>query len=150
MSRLTWIVLIVVAAESAVWAQDSRAMPFNTIAAGEISGIKQPLTRVVRNREAWLSLWRRHAGGRAPAVDFSRHIVIAVFAGESEARKVTIAKVIREPRRIVVRYTVGGMRPLPDGPAMTASPFHIVRLARSPLHVGFQRTKTFPVVAPRP
>lgn len=153
MFRLTWIVLIVAFTGSVVFAQDSRSIPHYTLAKGEISQINEPLTQVVRDRAAWLSLWRRHAGRRAlpaPAVDFRRHMVVAVFGGKSEARKVTIAKISREAGRLVVHYALSGMRPLPDGPANMASPFHIVSLSRSPLPVGFQRTKTFPVVAPRP
>lgn len=153
MFRLSWIVLIVVFAASAAWAQESRSVPYSTITAGQNSEIKEPVTRVVRDRAAWLSLWRRHVDGSArpaPAVDFSRHMVIAVFAGESEARKVTIASITREPGRLVVRFASGGERPLPDGPAPLASPFHMVWLTRSPLPVEFLRLKRFPVVVPRP
>ncbi len=137
---------------SARSAPNAPAVSFVTIASGRTSGILQPAQSVIRDRESWLALWRRHAGpaAPAPAVDFSREMAIAIFAGASAApRIVTIARIVREPERLTVWYVVRE-RPLTDteGLKPTAA-FHIVRLARSPLPVSFSAVKSFPVV-PQP
>lgn len=153
MARAIVLLIIVGSLAAPVWAQGGRPVSYVTVAAGQTSGIRQPLLQVVRDQDAWEALWRRHAGGRslpAPAVDFSRQMVVAVFAGESEAQKVSITRIVEEQGRLVVWYGLGEMRPLPDGPAQMAAPFHIVRLARSPLTVEFRRVKQFPVVVPQP
>src|SRR5437870_4264409 len=60
-------------------------LPFVTLAAGTTSSIRTPRRVVVRDEAEWRALWRRHddpAGGAAPPVDFSRDMVVGVFAGE--------------------------------------------------------------------
>ncbi len=128
-------------------------VPFVTVATGRTSGIRQPLQVVIRERDAWLVLWRRHTGpaAGAPPVDFTREMVIAVFGGAGAgARTVTITRIARGPERLTVWYVVAERQPLPDaGDQTPAAPFHIVRLARSPLPVSFLQAKVFPVV-PQP
>ncbi len=128
-------------------------VPFVTVAAGRTSGIRQPLRAVIRDRDAWLALWRRHAGSTAvaPPVDFAREMVVAVFGGSGAgARSVTITRIARGPARLTVWYVTAERSPLPEeGGQSPAAPFHIVRLARSSLPVSFKPTKTFPVV-PQP
>src|SRR3972149_1675972 len=43
-------------------AQTPSEVPFSTIAAGKISGVRTPTQIVVRDVAAWRSLWARHAG----------------------------------------------------------------------------------------
>ena len=128
-------------------------VPFVTVAAGRTSGIRLPLQAVIRDRDAWLALWRRHAGAAAvaPPVDFAREMVVAVFGGSGAgARSVTITRIARGPERLTVWYVTAERSPLPDEGGQTPpAPFHIVRLARSSLPVSFKQTKTFPVV-PQP
>jgi len=153
MARVMLLFFLVSVLGAPVWAQDTRSVPYVTVAAGHVSRIRQPMTRVVRDREAWLALWRQHAGRSnlpAPEVDFTRQMVVAVFAGRSEARKVAVTRIVMEHGRLVVWWGLSDMRPLPDGPTAMASPFHIVRLSPSPLAVEFRRVKTFPVVVPPP
>ncbi len=129
-------------------APNAPAVPFVTIASGRTSGVLQPTQSVIRDRESWLVLWRRHAGpAGAPRVDFSRQMVIAIFAGAASVpRTVTISQIVREPERLTVWYVVRET-PLPDAAGLPpGAPFHIVRLARSPLPVSFSQIKGFPVV----
>src|SRR5881296_1405953 len=112
-------------------AQSVPSIPFATIAAGAESRIRQPGQFVIRSWAAWQSLWRRHSGtNSAPRVDFARDIVIAVFAGEfTEPATVAIARIIREPDRLVVLYSVSPTRPPLDGPnLLLIAPFHMVRM----------------------
>ena len=128
-------------------------VPFVTMAAGRTSGIRQSLQAVIHDRDAWLALWRRHAGSAAvaPPVDFAREMVVAVFGGAGAgARTVTITRIARGPERLTVWYVTAERSPLPDEGGQTpAAPFHIVRLARSSLPVSFMQAKAFPVV-PQP
>ncbi|MCX5789009.1 MAG: hypothetical protein NTX64_10960 [Elusimicrobia bacterium] len=53
---------------------------------GSASGIQQPRRIVVQDEKTWKALWAEHARGtdeenKPPRVDFSREMVVAVFAG---------------------------------------------------------------------
>ncbi len=128
-------------------AQTSPTVPFVTVAEGHASGVREPAKLVVRDQAAWLALWGRHrrpTTGPIPAVDFGHDMVVAIFGGESrEMRQITIRKITHENNGLEVWYTLAATRPLPDGEGAAAVvPFHIVRLARSPLPVRFLQVKT--------
>ncbi len=141
------LLMLVVIAGGAALAQVGPAVSFVTVAEGRTSGVYEPVQVVIRDQVAWLALWRRHMGtvdGPVPVIDFSRDMVIAIFGGESrEQRKVTIRRIVREPDRLEVWYTLVAVRPLPNAEDVTPTvPFQIVRLARSPLPVRFLLIKT--------
>ncbi len=122
-------------------------MPFVTVAQGNASGVHEPTQLVIRDQAAWVTLWSRHRGATrdpVPAVDFSRDMVIAIFADESGTpRQLRIRQITQEADRLEVSYTLAVMGPLPEGEgASRVVPFHIVRLARSTLLVRFVRVKT--------
>lgn len=130
------------------------SVPFTTVLAGTTSRIAEPATVVVRDKASWMALWRRHTGADhgAPAIDFSRDMVVAVFGGTStEVTTASIARITREPSGLVVWYSVQAIRPLPPGELGSArTPFHIVKLARSPLPVAFSFLKTQPILRQQP
>src|SRR3990172_11896341 len=77
-------------------------VPFTTIAAGKISGVRTPTQIVVRDAAAWRSLWARHAGSGVvpPAVHFDREMVIAFYAGaQPQSVVLAIHRIVREPER---------------------------------------------------
>ncbi len=145
-------VLLLVLAGAAASTPNGSPIPFVTIALGKTSRIPKPLQLVVRDRQAWLNLWTRHAGpsGPAPTVDFSREMVIAIFAGASAVpRMVAITRIIRVSEGLTVLYATRDL-PLPDAGGLSPSvPFHMVRLVRSTLPVSFSAIKVFPAV-PQP
>ncbi len=51
---------------------------------GARTGVKEPQTVVVKTQAEWTALWAKHAGSEAaaPAVDFSKEMVVGVFLGE--------------------------------------------------------------------
>lgn len=50
---------------------------------GSRSGVQAAQTVVVRTDAQWRALWSRHAGSQeAPAVDFSKEMVVGVFLGQ--------------------------------------------------------------------
>ena len=142
---LVLLMLVAIAAGAAL-AQVGPAVPFVTVAEGRTSGVHEPAQVVIRDQATWLALWRRHMGtvdGPFPVINFSRDMVIAIFGGESsEQRKVTIRRIVREPDRLEVSYTLVAIRPLPNAEEVVPTfPFQIVRLARSPLPVRFVQVK---------
>lgn len=126
-----------------------QAVTFSTILSGIRSGIHAQMQVVIRTPTEWNALWQRHAAGLAttagiPKVDFSRDMVIAVFAGDAPvATQVSIVRIIQQQDQLVVLVRIAEMQP---GPAQTdttiASPFQVVRLARSNLPVVFRPAKT--------
>jgi hypothetical protein len=60
---------------------------FTTIAQGSNSGYQSASQMVIDNSEQWNNLWQQHTSNTeppppVPRVDFTRHSVVAVFAGE--------------------------------------------------------------------
>jgi hypothetical protein len=122
------------------------AVPFTTVAAGATSGIRTLTLVAIRNPAEWTRAWHKHAIGlrgkdaAEPAIDFTQEMVIAVFAGEVglDARA-AIIKIVQDKQRLRVVYRIAN--PLQPGPTpldlAAATPFHIVRFARSPYPVAF-------------
>jgi hypothetical protein len=143
-------ILVIVAAAVAASATVESPMPTTTISAGAVSRIHTLTRVVVRDQAAWADLWRRHTGraDAPPAVNFDRDMVAAVFAGDSpEPIAVGITRIARESNRVVVTYTLAATRPMGDARGPVMAPFHIVRVARSPLPVTFvllKRPQVFP------
>lgn len=143
---------LVLAAESAVaWADEPVA--FATIAQGSQSGITTYTDAVIRTPTEWDEIWRKHASGMGtltpPAVDFSRHMVIAVFFGKVPAgRRTGILGIVEQDGRLVVLLQMIG----PPGPESDdlpqITPFQIVKLPRSPLPVVFMRAKVPDIYQP--
>lgn len=113
-----------------------------TIAAGDGSRIGDPRRTIVRDAAEWRALWTTHAGPQAasPAVDFTTHIVAAVFAGErpSAGYEIAITDILQKGAKF--ELVVGERRPPPGTMAaqMIVTPFHIVSLARPAGEVRFE------------
>ncbi len=150
LSALTLVVLLFASTRSLpIGAGDS--IPFITIAKGRKSEIRTLAQIVIHTPTEWRDLWRKHSTGLAgtalplPEVDFSREMVIAVFAGEvRQLTRVSVLKVSREKDRLVVLVQIASSQPgpVPVEPG-TSTPFHIIRLLqRSRLPVIFMQAKT--------
>lgn len=136
--------LLEVPVGSAVGA-DKHVVPFGTMAAGTASGIRTLTLVVIRNPAEWTGLWHKHMAGTRgkdatePAIDFTQEMVIAVFAGEVDLdTRVAIIRIVQDEQRLKVVYRIANPQPGPTPLDLTAAtPFHIVRLARSPYPVTF-------------
>lgn len=121
-------------------------MPQNTIATvtvarGTSSAIEESRQAIARTAGEWQTLWREHAGSEpAPAVDFAKEMVAAVFLGTrpTGGYGVDIVAARREGAALIVEYRE--RRPPPGALASQAltSPFHIVRIARHDGTVTFR------------
>ena len=70
--------------------------PVDTLASGSFSAIDQPQQTVLNDAAAYAALWASHAAhedppAAAPAVDFGKDTVAAVFAGSQPNGGVTLA-----------------------------------------------------------
>ncbi len=118
------------------------AVEFVTLARGDHSQIEEPRHAVVRTAAQWSALWRQHAGeGAPPEVDFTRSMVIAVFAGTrpTAGYGVGISEIEKRDNRLVVTYRE--QKPAPDAivAQVLTTPFHIVSTARTAGPVVFER-----------
>jgi hypothetical protein len=117
-------------------------VPFETIVQGDQSAIDARREVVVRTAAEWTTLWREHApDAPAPAVDFTKSMAVAVFAGyrNTAGYTVTITEIDTDASRLVVKWQEG--KPARD--VMLAQvltfPFHIVKTARHEGAVQFRR-----------
>jgi uncharacterized membrane protein len=112
-----------------------------TVAKGDASGIVDPHRTVVRDSQAWQSLWSAHAGpaAQAPAVDFATSMVLAAFAGERPTPGYSVE--IVEPRQVGSSLVVTVTEAAPPRGMMAAqmivTPFHIVALPRADGDIRF-------------
>ena len=112
------------------------------IAKGPMSGVIEARQAIVRSAEEWRTLWAEHAGTRElPPVDFTREIVVAVFAGSrpTAGYDVEVLGVRSEGDATVVEYR----EHRPGRDAITAqvmtSPFAIVAIPRPSGEVRFEK-----------
>jgi hypothetical protein len=131
------------AASLACWiAAQAPAMTFTTIARGESSRIEESREAVARTAAEWSALWKAH-GGKPPAVDFSRAMVVAVFLGSrpTAGHAVEITRIEKRDADLVVTYRE--RRPAADEMAaqMLTAPFHVVRTETHAGRVRFERQR---------
>ena len=123
-------------------------VPFVTIARGTTSRLHAPIRLVIHDARTWNRLWTQILNPRqgTPVVDFARDMAIAIASGPvPEGTTLTITRITRVSGRLLVWYTLSPTRP--DGAGGNASaPFHVVRVARSPLPVEFVFLKTPPIL----
>jgi PrcB C-terminal len=108
---------------------------------GAQSGIEEPRQVVVRTAAEWDALWKQHAPQRpAPAIDFSREIVAAVFLGSRPSAGFAVQIVGAAPQAgaLVVQYRE--TKPATDATAaqVITSPFQLVALPKADGDVKFE------------
>jgi hypothetical protein len=125
-------------------ANDTPSTPvqMQTLNSDMMSGVDRAEQAVARNDREWQALWQRHAPGRtAPAVDFNRNMVLAVFLGSrpSAGYQVQITGVRREGTALIVQWNEG--RPGRDqvASAVMTSPAHIIAVPRHEGEVRFEK-----------
>lgn len=112
---------------------------FTTIAQGSSSGYQKAGQLIIDTAEQWEQLWQEHTSdvippSETPSINFSEHLVIAVFSGEkpTSGYEVTIVSVATEAMRdcdrtrIIVQ--VQHERPGSITQDFTTHPYHIIQL----------------------
>ncbi len=117
------------------------AVPFTTLDHGATSGIEERRQVVVRSQAEWEALWREHAPGRpVPKVDFTRQMVLGVFAGTlpTAGYDVTITKVRTERDGLTVEWVLHQPGRDTRVAQVLTAPFHLVATDRREGRVGFE------------
>jgi len=117
-------------------------VPTRTIDKGTQSSIDAARTVVARTPQEWTAVWRAHAHGKpAPAIDFTREMVVGVFLGTrpTAGYGVEIAGAREDAGVLVVQYREGS----PPRDAMTAQvltmPYHLVAVPKASGEVRFEK-----------
>lgn len=121
-----------------------QAIAFTNVAQGTSSLIDEPRKVIVRSADEFQALWKSHSTAPLPKVDFSKSIVVAVFAGmrPTAGYTVTITAVQRtDGGGAVVEYVESA----PDKSRMVAqmltSPFHLVSIPGDVKTVEFKQVQ---------
>jgi hypothetical protein len=114
-----------------------------TIESTQSSGVERPRQAVARTQEAWLALWKEHAGaGRsAPRVDFPSRMAVAVFLGSRSTGgySVDILGTRLEGATLVVEWRERAPDPRDITAQVLTSPAHLVEMPSHPGEVRFER-----------
>jgi hypothetical protein len=110
---------------------------FQTVAKGSRSGVREPLQMVIRSQAEWDTLWKRHVSIEtnlppAPAIDFNKEIVIAVFLGEKPTGGYDV-EIIRAEQRdgaLVIHYREKSPPSAGIVIQSLTQPFHIIQVIR--------------------
>src|SRR4030095_2763552 len=111
-------------------------IPFQTVARGSRSGIRESLQTVARSQSEWEALWQKHGSAQSnppslPPVDFGNEIVVAIFLGEKPSGGYGIEIIGAEPSdgAVIISFNEKGPRPGDIQIQAFTQPFHIVRIA---------------------
>jgi hypothetical protein len=144
---LTSTSLLLRVAATEPFATSRNRAPFKTIAKGARSGVRESSQLAIRSQTQWQALWSRHSSistnpSAAPAIDFDKEIVAAVFLGEKPTGgygvEISSAEVADRALTVFVRET----SPKPGAIVTQAinQPFHIVRIETAGVEtVSFRR-----------
>jgi hypothetical protein len=100
-------------------------------------------TRTVTDEAAWKALWRSLSAGPAPAVDFAKERLVAIFLGPrpTGGYSVEIVDIVTSPSRMIVRYREqvppSGQTPREGATA----PYAIKAVPRTELPVRFEKVR---------
>jgi hypothetical protein len=110
--------------------------PVRTLVKGAISAIEMPRQVVVRSAAEWAALWKDHGVREAaPAVDFSREMVVGVFLGgrNTGGYGVEIVRAVGNGAVMTVQYVETSPGRDTITTQMLTAPYH---LAAMPMHDG--------------
>jgi hypothetical protein len=113
-----------------------------TLDKGAQSNVDDRLTATASTEAEWTTLWKKHNFDKpAPAVDFSKEMVVAVFMGSRPTAGFSVAIVSAAARdgKLVVTYKE--TLPAPGGvrAQILTAPYHIVAAPKSTLPVVFEK-----------
>jgi PrcB C-terminal len=121
------------------------AISMRTLDRGTQSNIDQARQVVIRTADEWSALWRAHAAEKpAPAVDFTKEMVVGVFLGSrpTAGYSVEIVGTKEQPDGLVVVYHQGS----PARDMMTAqvitTPYHLVAVPKRAGKVEFEKVRS--------
>ncbi len=113
-----------------------------TIEKGAQSNVDDRLTASARTESEWAALWKKHNYDKpAPAVDFSKEMVVAVFMGSRPTAGFTveITSAAERAGKLVIAYRERSPAPGALAAQVLTAPYHIAAVAKSTLPVVFEK-----------
>jgi len=113
-----------------------------TIEKGAQSNVDDRLTASARTEAEWGAVWKKHNFDKpAPAVDFSKEMVVAVFMGSRPTAGFSVEIVSASPRdgKLLVTYREAQPAPGSISAQVLTAPYHIAAIPKSTLPVAFEK-----------
>jgi hypothetical protein len=121
-------------------------IPFETVAKDTFSGVTTAQDVVIEDQAAWDKLWAQHIAGRTspptqPKVDFTRKMLIGVFAGEyaTGCRSMVIGRVAAGASKLEVEVDERDVTPVALCVPVVVHPMQVVAVDRVDADVAFNR-----------
>jgi hypothetical protein len=128
--------------------ETSAEQPFETVVAQSHSGLEEPRREVIRDEASWARLWGEIQAGVTPrpplpAVDFERHMLIAVALGTRRSGGFGIKVQGVASRGDTLEVSVLETCPAPGAMVIMAltQPLEVVRVPRLPQEPTFRETR---------
>jgi hypothetical protein len=121
-------------------------MHVDPVAKDSFSGVTAKQNVVIRDEAAWARLWAEHTAGRNPApalpqIDFSRQMLVGVFAGESASgcHSIAIPRVVAGAASVKVEVDERELQTFAACPAVITHAMQVVAIERTDVPVEFVR-----------
>jgi hypothetical protein len=125
------------------------ALAWQSVVKENDSGVSTRKNLVIRDAAAWARLWAEHTGGQSPApalpqVDFSRQMLVAVFAGEfpNACQRIGVRSVSAGAGKLKVEVDHRDISDIARCLPVVAHPVHIVAVDRVDAEVEFADIRT--------
>jgi len=120
-------------------ATKEKTVKFTSVVKGQKSGVVKKWMTSVTNERRWQEVWDEHTATQTPKpalpkVDFKKHMIIVVFAGDKDSRgfSVSVADIEESPTGIMVTY-----KNTDASGKGTTQAFHFVKVKASKKSVNF-------------
>lgn len=121
-------------------------LAFKTVVSESFSNIETPREVVVKDAAAWAVLWAEHSKTRiaAPEVDFSNHMLVAVFQGSGNpgCNSFDVVHVGAQDGKLLVEYEIRDISPVAFCLAAVTQPMRVVAVPRVEAPVAFRKIVT--------
>jgi hypothetical protein len=118
------------------------APSIRTVGKGPMSAIETPRQVTVRSAAEWSALWKENGAAEpAPAVDFSREMVVGVFLGSrlTAGYGVEIVRAVGPAGALIVEYVESAPAPGAITAQVLTAPYHLVAIPRRDGAVSFKK-----------
>lgn len=137
-------------------AQAGAPVVFTPVVTDGTSGVATPRRVVIKDEAAWRRLWAEHTAARDPApdlpqIDFTRQMLVAVFAGERPGgcHSTAVLRIGADAGKLLVQYEERDISAVAQCLPIIVRPMQVVASARSDAPVEFVKVKGEDI-SPRP
>jgi hypothetical protein len=123
--------------ESQTQTQTEPIVSYEILQKGTMSGVREPLAKIITTKDEWQSFWKRHVSTLvpqppAPDVDFDTHVLAIVFMGEKKTGgyQVVIKNVEAKVNDVVIHYHEAEPASNSFNLQVLTQPFVILKIAK--------------------